>query len=437
MTLLRVSRAFTVDVSPPGRVREYVALPAKEYALLDPSAVTRSDASERTFTVSAGRQKFAFLDVEPVGTIEVSATEDGCVQSLVDARMVNFGSERSGAVVEAVNASLRDLRLRNAVTATSGSDGEGDAIKCRIDVRGEFTEGVFARAGGSMNAIVGFSLRAVMPWFLTRLAEDYAKWARDEPRTSAMEKANLATVAAKILAGSRGKLPEGVSHDPVVASHVDVSSNALSVSYSNPFSTNHVSASYSSPTMSLPSVVSVNTRSCPFIVTFHVSSRIGLTRSGTGSLSASIPGVVNIFAENHPLNRARPSSPTSYAGVSNDRRVRNASSSSSRSVHREFPSPPPVSIASARADVTTDITAHAITAHDAKTRRRRPRSPRVVAIIAHPSSFLRVTPRPIAASRCRATASGADVPGRASAIDARARRCRARTTTTTTRARCL
>lgn len=218
MTLLRVSRAFTVDVSPPGRVREYVALPAKEYALLDPSAVTRSDASERTFTVSAGRQKFAFLDVEPVGTIEVSATEDGCVQSLVDARMVNFGSERSGAVVEAVNASLRDLRLRNAVTATSGSDGEGDAIKCRIDVRGEFTEGVFARAGGSMNAIVGFSLRAVMPWFLTRLAEDYAKWARDEPRTSAMEKANLATVAAKILAGSRGKLPEGVRECEIVDS---------------------------------------------------------------------------------------------------------------------------------------------------------------------------------------------------------------------------
>ena len=46
-------------------------------------------------------------------------------------------------------------------------------------------------------------------WFLTQLAADYARWARDEPRTTA-ENASLASVAGKIIAGSRGKLPEGV-----------------------------------------------------------------------------------------------------------------------------------------------------------------------------------------------------------------------------------
>ena len=108
-----------------------------------------------------------------------------------------------------VNASLRDVRLRNEVSATRTADG-GEAIRCRIDIEGEFTEGAFARVGESMNAICGWSLRAVMPWFLTRLAADYERWARGEPRDADVERANLASIAAKIIAGSRGRLPDGV-----------------------------------------------------------------------------------------------------------------------------------------------------------------------------------------------------------------------------------
>ena len=205
---LRVSRAFSVDVAPLGRAREYVALPVDEYAVLDASAVRRVGDGRR-FRVSAGRQKFMFLDVEPVGTIEVARTADGCVQSLVGAEILDRGGGRGATLVASVNASLRDVRLRNEVSATRTADG-GEAIRCRIDIEGEFTEGAFARVGESMNAICAWSLRAVMPWFLTRLAADYERWARGEPRDADVERANLASIAAKIIAGSRGRLPDGV-----------------------------------------------------------------------------------------------------------------------------------------------------------------------------------------------------------------------------------
>ena len=96
-----------------------------------------------------------------------------------------------------------------AMTATRCEDTGRASIRCQIDVWGDFREGVFARAGTRLNTILGWSLGAVMPWFLTQLAADYARWARDEPRTTA-ENASLASVAGKIIAGSRGKLPEGV-----------------------------------------------------------------------------------------------------------------------------------------------------------------------------------------------------------------------------------
>jgi Na+/melibiose symporter-like transporter len=48
----------------------------------------------------------------------------------------------------------------------------------------------------------------VLPWFLTQLAADYGRWARGEARSAT--NASLTEVAAKIIAGSRGKLPAGV-----------------------------------------------------------------------------------------------------------------------------------------------------------------------------------------------------------------------------------
>jgi|TARA_B100000003_G_C10930998_1_gene371134 hypothetical protein len=209
---VRVSRAFIADLDAdaPRRALEYVSLPANEYNLIDPENVTH-DASGG-FVVSAGRQRLLFLDVEPRGTVRVDAREDGngCVQTLVGAEIVNLKPTdgRSAKVIDAVNASLKDLRLRNEVTATTSDDGARDAIKCQIDVAGDFREGVFARAGGRLNTVLGWSLGAVMPWFLTQLAADYGRWSRNEPRVN--EDASLARVASEIIAGSRGRLPPGV-----------------------------------------------------------------------------------------------------------------------------------------------------------------------------------------------------------------------------------
>ena len=214
--LVRVSLAFAVDLGDAARdgartAREYVALPATEYNLIDPENVSRASDDANGFVVSAGRQKLLFLDVEPRGTVRVDASEEGCVQSLVDAVIVNRNPDDAKAtkIIDAINASLKDLRLRNEVTATRCEDTGRASIRCQIDVWGDFREGVFARAGTRLNTILGWSLGAVMPWFLTQLAADYARWARDEPRTTA-ENASLASVAGKIIAGSRGKLPEGV-----------------------------------------------------------------------------------------------------------------------------------------------------------------------------------------------------------------------------------
>jgi len=208
---LRVSRAFIADLDAdaPRRALEYVGLPAEEYNLIDPENVT---LDEDGFVVSAGRQRLLFLDVEPRGTVRVAASADGngCVQTLVRAEIVNLKPDdaRSAKVIDSINASLKDLRLRNEVTATTSDDGAREAIKCQIDVAGDFREGVFARAGGRLNTVLGWSLGAVMPWFLTQLAADYGRWSRNEPRVS--EDASLANVASKIIAGSRGKLPPGV-----------------------------------------------------------------------------------------------------------------------------------------------------------------------------------------------------------------------------------
>jgi len=205
---LRVARAFTVAVERcPRSAREYVALPAKEYNLIDPSNVSRTD--DTGFVVSAGRQKMLFLDVEPRGAVRVDATADGCEQQLVMAEIVNMKPEdsRSTSVVNAINASLKDLKLVNSVTCVQGPGGE-EKIRVQITVAGDFTEGIFARAGGKLNTILGWSLGAVLPWFLTQLAADYGRWAKGEARTAT--NASLTEVAAKIIAGSRGKLPAGV-----------------------------------------------------------------------------------------------------------------------------------------------------------------------------------------------------------------------------------
>ena len=181
---LDVSRAFTVDIDPsivanamPNRgVLEYVRLPANEYNVLDSSAVQRID--DGTFRINAGIQKILMWEIEPVGTLRIVPTPDGCEQVLLGATMNDVKASRTGKrskVIDAMNQSLKDLKMANTVSAAKN----GAAIKCQIDVAGTFTEGPFAAAGSErLCGLLDWCLRSVLPWFLEQLAVDYRDWAR-------------------------------------------------------------------------------------------------------------------------------------------------------------------------------------------------------------------------------------------------------------------
>lgn len=172
-SVLDCSRAYTVDIPraivadalPNRGVLQYVRLPAEEYNVLDSSAVTRVDVG--TFRVNAGAQKILMWEIEPVGTLRIVPTDDGCEQILLGAVMNDVKALRTGkesVVIKAMNASLKDLTMRNAVSAVKvGSDGT--AIRCQIDVAGTFTEGPFAAAGSRrLCAMLDWCLRSVLPW---------------------------------------------------------------------------------------------------------------------------------------------------------------------------------------------------------------------------------------------------------------------------------
>ena len=120
-------------------------------------------------------------------------------------------------VIDAMNQSLKDLKMANTVSAAKN----GTAIKCQIDVAGTFTEGPFAAAGSErLCGLLDWCLRSVLPWFLEQLAVDYRDWASGQPR--GRRKVNVTQVASEILAGGKGKLPPGVAESPVEASKISL-----------------------------------------------------------------------------------------------------------------------------------------------------------------------------------------------------------------------
>lgn len=101
-----------------------------------------------TFRVSAGSQKILWLEVEPVGLLRIVPTENGCDQILEGAVMNDAKAARTGRadskILASMNASLRDLRMRNRISAVKDEATGDEKIKCQIDVYVRFTEGPFA-----------------------------------------------------------------------------------------------------------------------------------------------------------------------------------------------------------------------------------------------------------------------------------------------------
>ena len=214
-SVLDCSRAYTVDIPreivanalPNRGVLQYVRLPAEEYNVLDSSAVERIDVG--TFRVNAGTQKILMWEIEPVGTLRIVPTDDGCEQILLGAVMNDVKARRTGkesVVIRAMNASLKDLTMRNAVTAVDGADGrDGTAIRCQIDVAGTFTEGPFAAAGSQrLSSHVGL-VPAIGAAVVPRATRGGLTRIGRRASARGKRKVNVTQVAGEILAGGKGK----------------------------------------------------------------------------------------------------------------------------------------------------------------------------------------------------------------------------------------
>ena len=184
-------------------------LPAERYNILDSRAVTR--VGEDSFRVSTGLQKLVMFEAEPVGYIQIRVLPEGVEQRLTRAELV---SPKKNKGVDEINAVLQNVQLTNRVTAEPSPDG-GKQLVCQLVLSGTFTRGVLARVPEArLNGLMSWALGVAMPWFLTKLAQDYRLWATDKPRSASLATGEMAGLARTIASGG-GSMPPGVRELPV------------------------------------------------------------------------------------------------------------------------------------------------------------------------------------------------------------------------------
>ena len=216
-TLLYVAKRYGVAVESAERsgrtLRDYCRLPASRYNLLDSKAVTRCPPpDEDTFRVSTGMQQLASVTAEPVGYVRLRILPDGVEQSLLRGELL---SERPSSVVDEINATLGSVRLLNTVTSERGADGRL-LLVCQLVLSGNFTRGMMSKVPAArLNGVMAWAVSVAMPWFIQKLAGDYAAWAEDKPRSSTMGAGEMGALARNLLAGG-GRLPAGVIELAVV-----------------------------------------------------------------------------------------------------------------------------------------------------------------------------------------------------------------------------
>lgn len=208
-TTLSVSRQYAIRL-PEGtekdKALEYVRLPAKQYNLLDNSAVER--LPDDSFRIRPGKVKMMFVgEVEPTASVRIDVNGAGVRQSVQDAELLIPEGSKQSAVASQINKTLRQMRIQNDVQVLA----ESSELTCRVSVNANFTEGVMSRVPEErLNGLVGWALGAVLPWFLTKLSEDFERWARGDPSRAQMSSGEIPALAARLAAGNRGELPEGV-----------------------------------------------------------------------------------------------------------------------------------------------------------------------------------------------------------------------------------
>jgi hypothetical protein len=160
-------------------------------------------------------------------------------------------SVKQNRVVDEINATLSNLQLRNTVTSEDSPDG-GEQLVCQarasarascahlrhtrtrpddgvvawararqLVLDGTFTRGVLSKVPEErLNGLMSWALGVAMPWFLTKLRDDYANWAADRPRNASLGSGEMAALAKRLAAGG-GSMPAGVRELAVDAAWTD------------------------------------------------------------------------------------------------------------------------------------------------------------------------------------------------------------------------
>eukprot|EP00238_Polyblepharides_amylifera_P009719 CAMPEP_0196579694 /NCGR_PEP_ID=MMETSP1081-20130531/24455_1 /TAXON_ID=36882 /ORGANISM="Pyramimonas amylifera, Strain CCMP720" /LENGTH=318 /DNA_ID=CAMNT_0041899349 /DNA_START=64 /DNA_END=1020 /DNA_ORIENTATION=- len=209
-----VERTFAINLEEGSKsLEEYVTLPAKKYSVLDSEAVQKLGGNK--FRVSAGQQNYMMgQSGEPVGIIEIEIGDGFVEQRLSSAEIVN----PKGMMMKQMNSVLSKVRMTNVIAAEDlpedrATEQEKKQITCKVGIEAAFDEGPMSKVPeGRLNGLVGTSLGVVLPWFLTKLKEDYVLWASDkEELRGKMGKGEMKDISAGMMKTlQKGTLPEGV-----------------------------------------------------------------------------------------------------------------------------------------------------------------------------------------------------------------------------------
>ncbi|CEM02652.1 unnamed protein product [Vitrella brassicaformis CCMP3155] len=179
-------------------LREYLSLPAEEYSVLDPQAITRINATAFIYTM----QPLTFLSLkvapEMLAIVDVDASVPSSLIRVVDGRIGMKGSEAlSAGMLSSAQRALNSVTIRSSNLSTISADRvkckrtgkENPIVNCETRLEVSFTISnsslvppeVVLRAG---TWCLQKTLNRLVPAFLGRLRADYRLWAvGDDSRT--------------------------------------------------------------------------------------------------------------------------------------------------------------------------------------------------------------------------------------------------------------
>ena len=167
-------------------VKEYMALPASQYSVLDARKVDRT--SEDTFVCYVGAVRFFQFTVEPVLELQVVVVEDGCEINLLSCRI------SGSAFVEAQNEKFTTTMNNRVRWRHCKDDDDSKIIRDQYkELVSEITLNVDMEVPKWFKRIVPMNvieytgskllqsiLAGMVPQFLQQLQNDYSAWARGD-----------------------------------------------------------------------------------------------------------------------------------------------------------------------------------------------------------------------------------------------------------------